>query len=72
MAPAVYVITRRDGDFGADMLQLIAASGLRPAGHCAVVDHDPETHQLRVLERAPLAELAASDRTGHFEVLLQG
>jgi SAM-dependent methyltransferase len=71
MAPAVYVITRREGDFGADMLRLIAESGLSPAGDCVEVDHDPATHQLRVLRRGALAELLDSARTGHYELLLQ-
>ena len=71
IAPAVYVITRRDGDFGADMLRLIADSGLAPAGECVEVDHDPATHQLRIVTRAPLEELVRSTRQGHFEVLLR-
>lgn len=71
MAPASYVITRRDGDFGADMLRLIAASGLVVEGDCVEVDHDPVTHQLRALGRGPLDETIASGRAGHFEMLLQ-
>lgn len=70
MAPATYLIMRRDGDFGADMLRLIADAGLFMPGECVEVDHDPATNQLRVLVRGTLAEAVASGRAGHFEMLL--
>jgi hypothetical protein len=35
-----------------------------------VVDHDPHTHQLRVLETVPFDTARAADDPRHFEVLL--
>ena len=50
MAPAVYLLTRADSDFGTNVL----AGGqrdrtLRRQERCVEVEHDPETNQLRAL-----------------------
>jgi hypothetical protein len=71
MAPATYLLTRRDGDFGADMLRLVKEADTLTAGECVEVDHDPATHKLRVVGRASLEEMLASGRGGHFELLLR-
>jgi SAM-dependent methyltransferase len=71
MAPAPYLLTRRDGDFGADMLRLVADAQAFTAGECVEVDHDPATHQLRVVGRASLEATLASGKGGHFELLLR-
>jgi hypothetical protein len=71
MAPVTYLLTRRDGEFDADMLRLVADAGAFTVEECVEVDHDPSTHQLRVLGRASLGETIASGRGGHFEMLLR-
>ncbi len=70
MAPAVYLLSRADSDFGTNVFAEVAAASLFDAGECVEVDHDPATHQLRVLGRRPFADVCARDTTGHYEVLL--
>jgi SAM-dependent methyltransferase len=70
MAPALYVLTRAQSDFDANLLALVLDSGWFPAGDCVEVEHDPATHQLRVLGRQPLGR-ARTAAAGHFEVLLR-
>lgn len=70
MAPVSYLLARGQGDFGFSALDLAARSGLFDAGECRVVDHDPGTHQLRVLAAVPFEEARAPDDPRHFEVLL--
>jgi len=71
MAPAVYVLSRADSDFGTNVFAGIAATGCYEAAECVEVDHDPETHQLRVLGRHAFAATCASEARGHYEVLLR-
>jgi SAM-dependent methyltransferase len=71
MAPAVYVLTRADSDFGTNVLETITAAEAFDCGECTEVDHDPVTHGLRVLGRKPFAEVCAPGQTGHYELLLQ-
>ena len=70
MAPVTYLLARGQGDFGFNALDLAARSGDFEPGDCRVVDHDPETHQLRVLGAAPFDAARESDDPRHFEVLL--
>ncbi len=70
MAPAVYLLTRTDSDFGTLVLDAVSVSGLFDPGTCVRVDHDPESHQLRVLDRKSIAE-AATEEGAHYEVLLR-
>ena len=70
MAPATYLLARGQGDFGFSALDLVARTGLFDAGECRVVDHDPETHQLRVLGTVPLEAACSAEDPRHFEVLL--
>ena len=71
MSPLTYVLTRTGTDAGEWMLDVLAEEGLFRAGECVDVDHDPVTHQLRVLARRPFAD-ARTDRTErHIEVLLR-
>jgi hypothetical protein len=70
MAPAVYLLTRMDNDFGPRVLDLVADAGTFATGDCVFVDHDPQTHQLRVLGRSPF-EVARQVTSGHCEVLLR-
>jgi SAM-dependent methyltransferase len=71
MAPLVYLLTRTQTDFGEPMLRIVAETGLYDPGECVVVDHDPITHQLRVLGRQPFASALASTEERHYEVLLK-
>ena len=71
MAPATYLLARGRGDFGFNAFDLVAASGDFEPGECRVVDHDPETHQLRVLGTVPFETALAPDDPRHFEVLLR-
>ena len=71
MAPAVYLLSRADSDFGTNVFAEIAATDRFEVGECVEVDHDPETHQLRVLGRQSFAATCAPDARGHYEVLLR-
>ena len=54
MTPSVYLLTRTDTDFGENLLQMVADLGIFDvAGDCVEVDHDSETHQLKVVGRMP-------------------
>jgi hypothetical protein len=70
MTPAVHVLTRARSDFDTSVFDTIARMDLFDAGECIEVDHDPETHQLRVLGRTRFSDARLSD-AGHFEVLLR-
>ena len=45
MAPAVYLLSRAESDFGTNVFAEVAATGSYEAGECVEVDHDAETHQ---------------------------
>src|SRR5262249_52127911 len=70
MAPTIYLLTRSRSDFDVNTCSLIELD-LFEAGECVEVDHDSETHQLRVLRRGAVDDprQAADDR--HYEVLLR-
>ena len=71
MAPVTYLLTRDTSDFdNVKVLDLVAESGVFDAGECTVVDHDPDTHQLRVLGRMPFDEARRASEPAHYEVLL--
>jgi SAM-dependent methyltransferase len=71
MSPEVYLLTRTRTDFNEDLLDVIAESELFDAGECVEVDHDPITHQLRVLGRATFDVARRARDQQHFEVLLR-
>ncbi|HYT68086.1 MAG TPA: class I SAM-dependent methyltransferase [Vicinamibacterales bacterium] len=70
MAPMTYLLARGEGDFGFSALDLAARSARFEAGECRVVDHDPATHQLRVVGTVPFDEARSAGDSRHFEVLL--
>lgn len=70
VAPAVYLLTRSDTDFGANIFDLVAESGLYRAGECVEVNHDSDTHQLRVLGRTAFEDARRAPAGGHYEVML--
>ncbi len=70
MAPVMYLLTRLQSDFGVNVLGLVAETNLFDPGECVEVDHDVDTHQLRVLGRHSFNDLRQSTANGHYEVLL--
>ena len=70
MAPHVYVLTRAGSDFGPNVLASIDDLGIFEVEACVEVDHDPATHQLRVLGRPSPEQVRTLEDGGHFEVLL--
>jgi hypothetical protein len=58
-------------DAGANVLDLIAETGKFEAGPCVEVDHDPNTHQLRVLGRKPFDQARREADGGHYEFVLR-
>jgi len=71
MAPATYLLARGQGDFGFSALELAARSQKFDAGACRVVDHDPRSHQLRVLGSVPFDAARSASDPRHFEVILR-
>lgn len=71
MAPAVYLLTRTDNDFGPRVLDLVAGTAMFDAGACVEVNHDPATHQLCVLGKRSLEDARASEDSRHYELLLR-
>jgi SAM-dependent methyltransferase len=71
MAPAVYLLTRSESDFGERVLDLVADAGVYDPGACREVDHDPQTNQLRVLSDRSFEEARASGGSTHYELLLR-
>jgi SAM-dependent methyltransferase len=71
LAPATYLLTRVRSDFDSNVLQLVADTGRFDAGDCIEVDHDPATHQLRVLGRERFDTLRLAADGGHYEVVLR-
>jgi SAM-dependent methyltransferase len=71
MSPATYLLTRNTSDFNANVLDLVAESGAFDAGACTSVDHDPDTHQLRILGQVRFSEARRTQEPAHFEVLLR-
>ena len=70
MAPVLYVLTRARSDFDTNVLDEIAASGFFESGPCVEVEHDPDTHQLRVIGQGPLDIVSRESDSGHYELLL--
>ena len=71
MAPHVYLLTRARSDFDAVMLDLVAESGAYHGATCRMVDHDPVTHQLRVIGDRAFEQARQSPEDVHYEMLLQ-
>jgi hypothetical protein len=71
MSPALYLLTRVTTDFDENLLDVIAATGLYEAGDCVQVDHDPVTHQLRVIGSSSFDRARAGSGELHYELLLR-
>lgn len=70
LAPAVYLLTRTTTDFGERLLEVVAGLDLFEADVCVEVDHDPVTHQLRVLGRSSFESARLRTDEVHLELLL--
>ncbi len=71
IAPATYVLTRVRSDFDLNVLDLIERTQLFDPSDCIEVDHDPATHQLRVVGRQPFDHVRRMGDGGHYELLLR-
>jgi SAM-dependent methyltransferase len=71
IAPATYVLTRVRSDFDLNVLDLIERTQLFDPSDCIEVDHDPATHQLRVVGRQRFDEVRQLGDGGHYELLLR-
>ena len=71
MAPRVYLLTRARTDFDAVMLDLVAEAGFHCESPCRIVDHDPDTHQLRIIAARAFDTARQSVDDVHYEVLLR-
>jgi hypothetical protein len=71
MAPAVYLITRTETDFGEQVLDVVADLGFFEVGECVEVDHDPATHQLKVVGTRSFDEARALAAGHHVETMLR-
>jgi SAM-dependent methyltransferase len=70
MAPAIYLLTRTDTDFGERLLDVAADLGFFDASACVEVDHDPETHQLKVVGQMSFDEARGLGAGRHLELIL--
>jgi SAM-dependent methyltransferase len=70
MAPATYLLTRLQSDFGRNVLGLVAESGLFEVPECAEVEHDVETNELRQVSRRSFEEVSHATDNLHYEVVL--
>ena len=70
IAPAIYVLTRLQSDFGENVLGLVAESGLFEVTECAEVEHDLETNELRQVGPRSFDEVSRATDNRHYEVLL--
>lgn len=71
MSPRVYLLSRDQDDFGSNVFEHVAQTGLFEAGDCIEVDHDPATHQLRVHGRTAFDDVRQRAEGKHYEVLLR-
>ena len=70
MAPAIYVLTRLQSDFGMNVLGFVAESGPYEVTECAEVEHDLETNELRQIGPRSFHEVSQATDNLHYEVLV--
>ena len=70
LAPATYLLTRLQSDFGANVFGLVAESGLFDALECAEVEHDSQTNELRQVCKRSFDEVSRATDNLHYEVIL--
>ena len=71
MAPAVYLLTRIRTEFDENILNVVVETERYDAGECVEVDHDPVSHQLRVLGRMSFDDARRGGGDRHYELLLR-
>ena len=71
IASTTYVLTRVRSDFDLNVLDLIDQTQLFDPSDCIEVDHDPATHQLRVLSQQSFDAVRRLDDGGHYELVLR-
>lgn len=70
MAPATYILTRLQSDFGENVFGLVAESGLFEVTECAEVEHDPVQHRLKQIAPRSFADVSKANDNLHYEVVL--
>lgn len=70
MAPAIYLLTRLQSDFGMNVLGLVDKSELFEVRECVEVEHDPANHRLRQIAKRSFADVSRANENLHYEVLL--
>lgn len=70
MAPAIYLLTRLQSDFGMNVLGLVAESALFEVTECAEVEHDVNTNELRQVGPRSFEDVSRATDNLHYEVLL--
>jgi SAM-dependent methyltransferase len=71
MTSSVYLLTRTDTDFAENLLDIVADLGCFAVGECVEVDHDPETHQLKIVGRMSFEEARRLGPGRHVELMLE-
>jgi SAM-dependent methyltransferase len=71
MAPLVDLCTRTDGDYGRNVLDLVAETGAYDCGPCIEVAHDPGANELRVVREVAFEDARRDTASRHYEVLLR-
>jgi SAM-dependent methyltransferase len=71
MAPLVDLCTRTDGDYGRNVLDLVAETGAYDCGPCVEIAHDSGANQLLVVREVPIEEARRDTISRHYEVLLR-
>jgi SAM-dependent methyltransferase len=70
IAPATYLLTRLQSDFGANVFGLVAETGPFEVRDCAEVEHDSGTNELRNVGRRSFEEVSRANDNLHYEALL--
>lgn len=71
MAPVIYLLSRGTTDDGGNVFAILQRLNLFSIGDCTEVEHDPDTHRLRVVGTAPVEVAARDGNQRHYEVLLR-
>ena len=71
LSPLTYVLTRTTSDFGTNVLDQCVEADAFEMGDCTVVEHDNQTHQLKVIGVRTFDELRRSGDEVHSELLLR-
>lgn len=70
MARVIYVLTRLQSDFGANVLGLVDETRLFDVADCAEVEHDSDRNELRQVGRRSFSDVSRATDNLHYEVVL--